>query len=185
MSESRLQKSADPNIQFYAGQIRSTLQDALERSAPPNLAQRYNAARLQYKNMKAVEPLVDGSAGVSPMRLMSQVRKSNPGVAYGRGGDLADLARIGQRFMRQPPDSGTPLGTAVMSVFTHGAPALAAAGAGYASGHDAGTDIGLGLGGLLATAAAARGAGRFLARPQMIENALTRLPVYAPERQDQ
>lgn len=42
------------------------------------------------------------------------------------------------------------------------------------------TDVGLGLGGLMATAAMARGAGRVMLRPQMIENALTRSQVAAP-----
>lgn len=182
---SRLQKNTDPNVQYYAGQIRTALQDALERSAPPDLAQRYNQARLQYRNMKTVEPLAaKASTGdVSPLLLLNEVRKSNPNFAYGSGGDLADLARIGQRFMKQPPDSGTPLGNKVLDLFTHSAPALAGAaigaGSAYSGGFDPVKDVGLGVGGLLATAAAARGAGRFMMRPEMIENALTRVPMYS------
>jgi hypothetical protein len=181
---SRLQKSSDPNVAYYAGQIRSAMQDALERSAPSDLAQRYNKARLQYRNMKTVEPLIDASGDVSPLRLAAKVKQANPNFAYGAGGDLADLARIGQRFMRQPPDSGTPAGQKVLNVFYHGAPALAGAALGtnaYQNGGDPLADIGLGVGGVLATAMAARGASRFLARPQMLENALTRLPAYSPQ----
>lgn len=182
----RLQKSTDPNVRHYAGEIRTALQDALERSAPPDLAQRYNAARLEYRNMKTVEPLAAKAAtgNVSPLLLLNEVRKNNPNFAYGSGGDLADLARIGQRFMRQPADSGTPLGEKVLDIFTHSAPALAGAalggGAAYHGGFDPVTDIGLGVGGLAATALAARGAGRFLMRPEMIENALSRAPIMAP-----
>lgn len=183
---SRLQKSTDPNVRYYAGEIRSALQDALERSATPEMAQRYNLARLQYKNMKTIQPLAEkaSTGDVSPLLLLNEVRKSNPNFAYGSGGDLADLARIGQRFMKQPPDSGTPLGNKVLDLFTHSAPALAGAaigaGSAYSGGFDPVKDVGLGVGGLLATAAAARGAGRFMLRPEMIENALTRAPVAAP-----
>lgn len=180
----RLQQSTDPNVRHYAGEIRSALQDALERSATPEMAQRYNAARLQYKNMKTVEDLAEKAptGNVSPLLLLGQVRKSFPNMAYGGGGDLADLARIGQRFMKQPPDSGTPLGNKVLDVFTHSAPAIAGAaigaGSAYSGGFDPVKDVGLGVGGLLATAAAARGAGRLMMRPEMVENALTRVPIY-------
>ena len=183
----RLQNAIDPNVKYYAGEIRTALQDALERSATPDMAQRYNMARYQYKNMKTVQPLAEKAAtgDISPTLLLNEVRKSNPNFAYGSGGDIADIARIGQRFMKQPPDSGTPLGNKVLNVFTHAAPALAGAalggGAAYNGGFDPTTDIGLGVGGLLATAAMARGAGRVMLRPQMIENALTRIPAYSPQ----
>jgi len=115
---------------------------------------------------------------------LNEVRKANPNFAYGSGGDIADIARIGQRFMRQPPDSGTPLGTKVLDAFVHGAPALAGAalgtGAAYQGDFNPVSDIGLGVSGMLATALAARGAGRVMLRPQMIENALTRSQVFAP-----
>jgi hypothetical protein len=182
----RLQNATDPNVKYYAGEIRTALQDALERSAPSDMAQRYNQARYQYKNMKTIQPLAEKAAtgDISPTLLLNEVRKSNPNFAYGSGGDIADIARIGQRFMKQPSDSGTPLGTKVLDVFTHTAPALAGAalgGGAYGSGFDPTTDIGLGVGGLLATAAMARGAGRVMLRPQMIENALTRVPVAGPQ----
>ena len=183
---SRLQKSADPNIRYYAGQIRTALQDALERSAPADMAQRYNMARYQYRNMKTVEPLAEkaSTGDISPTLLLNEVRKANPNFAYGSGGDIADIARIGQRFMKQPPDSGTPLGTKVLDTFIHGAPLAAGAvlGGGAAAHGDfnPASDIGLGLGGVLATALAARGAGRVMLNPQIIENALTRSQVLAP-----
>ena len=71
---SRLQKASDPNIQYYAGQIRSSLQDALERSASPEMAQKYNQARLQYKNLKTVEPVAANApiGNVSPLALAAQ-----------------------------------------------------------------------------------------------------------------
>ena len=97
---SRLRKALDPNIQYYAGQTCSALQDALERSASPEMAQKYNQARLQYKNLKTVEPVTANAptGNVSPLALAAQVRKANPSFAYGGGGDLGrhcqDLSAI-------------------------------------------------------------------------------------------
>ena len=59
--------------------------------------------------MKTVEDLVEKSptGNISPAALLQPVRNSYGTMAYGGGGDLADLARIGQRFMKEPPSSGT------------------------------------------------------------------------------
>ena len=66
-------------------------------------------ARGQYKAMKTIEPLVEKSTtgDVSPAGLMQAVRGSYNGMAYGGGGALGDLARVGQRFLKEPPSSGT------------------------------------------------------------------------------
>lgn len=105
----RAMNSSDPNVKFYAGQIREALDDAMERSAPPEVAAQLQQARSQYKNMKTVEDLVEKSptGNISPALLMNETRKSFSNMAYGGGGDLGDLARIGQRFLKEPPSSGT------------------------------------------------------------------------------
>lgn len=171
---SRLQKNADPNISHYANQIRGALQDALERSATPEMAQRYATARQQYRNMKTIQPLAEKAptGDISPLLLAGQVKKSNPNFAFGTGGDIADIARIGQRYMRQPPDSGTPLGTMVLNTMLGAAPAIAAGGAAAYTGGD----IKSGLGGLLGAAALARGGNRFLNNPAVLERLLSRAP---------
>lgn len=173
---SRLQKNADPNISHYANQIRGALQDALERSAMPEMAQRYATARMQYRNMKTIQPLAEKAptGDISPLLLAGQVRRSNPNFAFGTGGDIADIARIGQRYMRQPPDSGTPLGTMILNMGLGAVPALAAGGAGYAGG-----DVMSGLGGLLGAAALARGSNRFMNNPAMLEHLISRAPYAA------
>ena len=55
--------------------------------------------------MKTIEPLVAKSptGDISPALLMSQVNKSYGGMAYNGGGDMGDLARIGQKFLKEPP----------------------------------------------------------------------------------
>lgn len=104
-----LMSSADPNMRFYAGQLRDALDSAMQRSAPPELVNRLSTARSQYKAMKTVEDLVEKSptGDISPPALMTPVRQSYTNMAYNGGGDLGDLARVGQRFLKEPPSSGT------------------------------------------------------------------------------
>jgi hypothetical protein len=102
--------SRDSNVANYAGQIKSALQDALTRSLLPSDAAAYTQARYQYKNLKTIEGLAEKSTtgDISPAGLMQAVRSSYGDMAYtGGGGDLGTLARIGQRFLKEPPDSGT------------------------------------------------------------------------------
>lgn len=179
---SQAQKSGDPNIRFYAGQMRDAVNDAMQRSASPEMSAKLAEARSQYKAMKTIEDLAEQSPGghISPVRLMTSVRKSYPNMAYGGGGDLADLARIGQRFMKPPSDSGTPLGNSVMGLVTRSGVGLAGvalgSGGGYASGYDPLTDLGIGGASLALMGAGARGTSALLGRPQILGNALSRLP---------
>jgi hypothetical protein len=101
--------SRDSNVANYAGQIKGALQDALTRSLSPADAATYTQARYQYKNLKTIEGLVEKSAtgDISPAGLMQAVRTSYGDMAYSGGGDLGNLARIGQRFLKEPPSSGT------------------------------------------------------------------------------
>lgn len=102
----RAQQSADPNVRFYASQVREALDDVMGRSAPPDVQALLRQARSQWKAMKTIEPLADKATthGISPALLMGAVNKSYPG---GGGNALRDLAQIGQRFIKEPPSSGT------------------------------------------------------------------------------
>lgn len=174
--------SKNSNVSHYAGMIKEALDDALERSAPPHLADKLRSARGQYKAMKTIEDLAEKSptGDISPALLMTPVRQSYGNMAYGGGGDLADLARIGQRFMKAPPDSGTPLGHAALDLIMSPAALLAAGGgAGYMYGGDA-MDIAKGAALLPATALAARGMTTLLNRPQAANALLQRLPAAVP-----
>lgn len=182
----RSMHSSDPNVRYYAGQVREALDDALQRSVSPELRNRLMTARSQYKAMKTIEDLSEKAptGDISPTLLMGAVRKSYEGMAYGRGGgDLPDIARIGQRFMRQPSDSGTPLGEAALNVLRAYGPGMAGAGAmasyGYLNNWSP-TEMGLSLAALPLTAASARGVTTLLNRPQVVGNALNRLPLAVP-----
>ncbi|MDV2985099.1 UNVERIFIED_CONTAM: cell wall hydrolase [Methylobacteriaceae bacterium AG10] len=102
---SLLQDSGDPTIAHFARQIRGALDDALERSAGPELAGELRQARTQYRALKVIESLVDDTSGnIDAAALRSAVGKATDGMAYGRGGDLAELARIAGTF--GPPKGG-------------------------------------------------------------------------------
>jgi len=105
----RAMQSSDPNVKFYASQIRGALDDALQRSAPQEVQTQLQQARSQYKAMKTIEDLVEKSTtgDISPALLMGRVRQSYGNMAYGGGGPLGDLARIGQQFLKEAPSSGT------------------------------------------------------------------------------
>jgi hypothetical protein len=112
-----MMQSSDPNVAHYASQIRQTLNDAMQNNASPEVAQQLAQTNAQYKAMKTIEPLVAKSTtgDVSPAALMTRVNKSYGGMAYNGGGDMGDLARIGQAFMKEPPNSGTANRTMIIN----------------------------------------------------------------------
>ncbi|MDH0977742.1 hypothetical protein N5C16_00485 [Stenotrophomonas sp. GD03908] len=96
---------------FYIGQVRDAIREAMDESIEPAMRQAWQQARGQYKALKTVEPLVAKSAdgSISPAQLMGRVTANNAGksaMASGRGGNLGDLARVGQA-MKSPSSSGT------------------------------------------------------------------------------
>lgn len=125
-------RDSNSNIRHYAGQIKDELLDTMGRYAPDDMKQLYTQAKYHYKNMKTVEDLAEKAptGDISPPLLMNAVRKSYSDMAYGGGGDLADLARIGQRFLKEPPQSGTQPRLAASSLLGLGG--LGGAGAEYA-----------------------------------------------------
>lgn len=70
-----------------------------------------NQARLQYKNLKTIEPLAGKAVkgNLQPSLLLSRVMSKFKDFPSGGGGELGDLARIGQTFLKDTvPNSGTP-----------------------------------------------------------------------------
>ncbi len=128
----RAMNSTDPNVAHYAGQIRSALDDALERSASPDDLDLLKKSRSQWKALKTVEPLVEKSptGDVSPAGLLSQVRQHYGDMAYNGAGPMGDLARIGQSFLKEPANSGTAPRAMWTNLLTGGA--LGAGGLGLA-----------------------------------------------------
>ncbi len=133
----RLAQSGDPNLMFAGQQIRNALDDAFQRSASPADQAALTEARAQWRAMKTIQPLAEKSTtgDISPALLMGQVRSasarfdgSTSGMAYTGGGPMGDLARIGQAFLKAPPDSGTAARMLTNSLFTGGIGGAAIAG---------------------------------------------------------
>ena len=87
--------------------------------------------------------------------------------------------------MRQPPDSGTPLGNKVLDLMTHGgiglvAPAIGAGGYAAYNGESPLESTGWGVAGLLAAGLGARGATTLMNRPEVFGSAFRRLPAAVP-----
>jgi hypothetical protein len=104
----RALKSADPNVRYYAGQLREALDDAMERSAPADAVADLKQARYRWAIVRAVEPLAKKAAtgDISPALVLGK----------SRGGNLEELGQIGQRFLKPPPSSGTAEKLAVMKL---------------------------------------------------------------------
>lgn len=100
----------DGDKRHYLGRLRDSIRDAMDRSISPGDSKAWQGARKQYRNLKTVEDLIEKSAtgDLSPALLLGLVRRADKNMAYTGGGELGDLARIGQRFLKDPiPNSGT------------------------------------------------------------------------------
>ena len=154
----------------YAGRLRDALHDDIEAALPAAEAALWRQDRQQYRNLMAITDMVARDNGVSPAKLMGRVtatRAQKKAMASGRGGDLGQLARIGQQ-MKAPPSSGT-------------AENLQAAGLGYnALANPAGALLGISTGNLAGRAVNSNALASYLMSPDRgrILNALA--PVARP-----
>jgi hypothetical protein len=96
-------------VRRYAGRIKEVLQDAMQAAASPEDAAAYAQARLQYKNMMTLAPLVNkGIPGqISPLLLQGAANRSFTNNAFSGSGQLGSLGDVGQQFLKAPPQSGT------------------------------------------------------------------------------
>lgn len=160
---------ADPQLQEALQGLRTSLDDAMERSLfrTGNSAdmQVLRNARNEYRNLMVLERAATGAGSnaaeglISPSQLRNAVVQQNR-RAYGRGqGDFAELARAGEALLKPLPQSGTsPRHNVTHMLQTIGA---IVGGAGGAAGGPGGAAIGA-IGGLAAPAVAGRA---LLSRP--------------------
>ncbi|MGE7136040.1 hypothetical protein ACQKIE_00205 [Luteibacter sp. NPDC031894] len=126
---------------YIMGKLQEALRDAAEASLAPADAQALAAARQQYRDLKTIEPLVastGASAGnINPAALQGRVTATKAGkasMARGNRGDLGDLASVGQRFIKEPPNSFTADRQQAMSALKTFGGAVLGGGAGSALG---------------------------------------------------
>lgn len=93
----------------YAAQMRDALHDQIGRTIGPAQKEAWAATRGQYANAMRIMGLVSKNDGVPAAQLMGAVTNNGAGkraMARDRGGELGQLAKIGQR-MKGAPSSGT------------------------------------------------------------------------------
>jgi hypothetical protein len=166
----RLADSTNPNVAFYADGLKRALDGALARSASPVDQAMLQTADRQWAALRTIQAIVAKSptGDVSPALLAGRVNaQTGNGMAFGYGGDLGELARIGQKFLKEPGSSNTAERLATIAGTIGGVPnALLAAAHG-----DLGGAAMTALGVPLASLAVGRGVGGVL-RSQTLANAL-------------
>lgn len=116
-------------------EIRNALDEAMMRSASPADAAKWKQVNRQYANLKTITKAMEGAGAevaagnISPARLRMAANQSAKGNFATGAGDLNDLARVGESFVRpQVPDSGTSQRMFWQTALTGGAGGLAATG---------------------------------------------------------
>ena len=135
-------RSSNPTLSQGASAIKDAMQDWLTRYAPQDMQDLAQQAKSQWKNLKTIEPLVaeSGTGEVSPVKLAQRINSSpysTNAMAYGRAGDLGEIAAIGRRFLKEPPNSGTAIRNLIYSGLGTGAAALGMNEAGLIGGQPA------------------------------------------------
>lgn len=117
-------KNSDGYLRDALGTLRSTLRSAMDDSISPADQAAWQQARRQYANLMTTARATGGAGAqtalgnVSPLGLRSALDQSTGrGYVFGQG-DQNDLARVGQAFLRPPPDSGTAGRTGMQNLLT-------------------------------------------------------------------
>lgn len=111
----QMRRTSDGDLKHALSELDDHMLDAVQAQLSPQELQAFNQARQFYANGKTVEPLIakaasKGSGDMSPAALAARVTGSSSGksaVAKGRGGDLADISAVGNRFLTEPGSSMT------------------------------------------------------------------------------
>lgn len=188
-----LQGSRSTTSGQLAGQIREALDDALTRSASAEDVAALRQARTEYKALKTVEPLslrADTPGGVTPStgdippaQLLGRVQQQYKNAARAEPGELPmlDLARVGQRFVKEASTSNTAERSSAMNMLRAG-PTIAAAltGGGLAAG---GAGLPAAAAATVATAALPRAVGSILRSEGLVRRQLGDMPGFDLNRQ--
>lgn len=89
--------------------MREALHDHIEKNMPRADFEAWRTTRKEYRNAMKIMGLVAKDGDVSPGKLTGAMTNDKAGkraMARGKGGELGELARIGQRMIA-PPSSGS------------------------------------------------------------------------------
>lgn len=107
----QIRSTSNGDLKNSLGDLQEIMHDALEKSISKEDLASLKQSRANYAKGKTLEPLVakTQTGDISGPSLMSRVTADKAGksrMAMGQGGELGDLARIGQ-LMKDPASSGT------------------------------------------------------------------------------
>lgn len=137
--QARAARNTDPFFGQALRSVRDALDDAAGRSIAPADQAAWQQARTDWRYQRQIENAmagagVDAATGNIPAAQLRTAAIGGDRSGYARGdGALNDLARVGQAFLKPPPDSGTA-GRSGMMQLMQGAPLFATAGGGAAMG---------------------------------------------------
>lgn len=134
----KMRSTADPELKGALRDMQEALDDAIERSIPPEKMAEWKKVRKEYRNFLVLEQAATGAgenaaAGlISPSALRNATVQKQGRRNYGTGeGDFADLARAGEGTMKPLPNSGTAgrlnaknMGQGILSLLGGGAGAM-------------------------------------------------------------
>jgi hypothetical protein len=168
-----------------AGELAKFIEKSAADGLSPADKKAWTKVRQQWAVMKQVEPLVaknGGTGDIPPAQLLGAVTRDEAGkvrLARGKGGTLADAARVGQQFLKEPADSGTAGRSGVINAFQRVIQNPAAQTAGLAGGAYAADKYGLAtpgqLGGLAGLLLLNRAGLKTAAAPSVIRGAPQRI----------
>lgn len=109
-----IRTAKDPALIGALRDMKSALDDAVERGLSGDLLKEWKSARGQYSNLLVLEKGMAGAGEktaegfLTPQKLRSAAQQKQGARNYVRGkGDYADLARAGEATMKPLPNSGT------------------------------------------------------------------------------
>jgi hypothetical protein len=124
-----------PELQKALNELSSTIDDAMTRSATPEVAAGWNEARREYRNLLVIDKAMSGgtaadrTSGNIPFGGFTQAVRQQDKSGFARGrGELNDLARVGDFLASKIPDSGTAGRSYIQGLLT-GSPVAGAGGA--------------------------------------------------------
>lgn len=118
---SNLTESSNPTIANYGQRLRNELDNAFNRQISGEDAGILRTAREQYRNYKTIAPLAEKAptGQISPALVLGAVIKEHPNFARSGAGDIGDLGRIGQQFLKEPPNSTTAERSLLMQLISN------------------------------------------------------------------
>lgn len=109
----QIRSAQNGDLRNALGDLQRDVMRAMKRGISVGDLAKFDEARKQYANSITLEPMVAKATtgDISPAGLLTRMTANRAGqrvMARGGGGELGDVARVGKRFVAEPPTSNTP-----------------------------------------------------------------------------